>query len=326
MGRHMEEWLFSSGGCSRPHHFESAERLRFRHGATRAYLEEVQVLPGIWLYRGEASAQCRFKIDVAGGERQGRVVLGGMLSSRGLLNLEGCDDMVWRDDGRFYALSPIERRCSYDVDAERGWRAVAVRIEPEAMDYLGSDDGLPDIVSDVLAVRRDDLADMGTLPGGIRRVSQSLLRTPFEGLTGRIFMQAKVLELLGHQFQHLDGQPVVKTLTTREQARIRMSRDMLLANLRDPPDLEALASAVGLSSKKLNRGFRDLYGTTVFSYLQDARLDAARAALEADTPLSLKQLAWELGYGQVSNFVTAFRRRFGVTPGSLRQGRYVSRQ
>ncbi|MBJ3783498.1 AraC family transcriptional regulator [Devosia sediminis] len=317
----MEEWLFSSGGCSRPHHFENSERLRFRHGATRAYLEEVQVLPGIWLYRGEASAHCRFQIDVAGGDRQGRVVLGGVLSSRGLLKLEGCDDMVWRDDGRFYALSPIERHCRYEIDAERGWRSVAVRIEAEAMDFLGADDTLPDIVSDVLLARRDDLADMGTLPGGIRRLSQSLLRSPFEGPIGRLFLQARVLELLGHQFQHLGGGSQSRTLTSREQSRIRMARDMLMADLRDPPDLEALASMAGLSSKKLNRGFRDLYGTTVFSYLQDARLDVARAALEAGTPMPLKQLAWDLGYGQVSNFVTAFRRRFGVTPGSLRQGR-----
>ena len=322
----MEDWLFSSGGCTQPHQFESSERLRFRHGATRAYLEELPVLPGIWLYRGEATANCRFQIEVGGGDRQGRVIMGGMLAGRGLLNLEGCDDMAWRDDGRFYAMSPIERHCRYDIDAERGWRAVAIRLEAESMDFLGSDGGLPDVVSDVLTVRKDNLANMGTLPGGIRRLSQSLLRTPFEGAIGRLFLQARVLELLAHQFQHLGENASTKTLTPTEQARIRKSRDMLLANLRDPPDLEALARGVGLSSKKLNRGFRDLYGTTVFAYLHDARLDAARAALEAGTPMPLKQLAWELGYGQVSNFVTAFKRRFGVTPGSLREGRYVARQ
>lgn len=74
----------------------------------------------------------------------------------------------------------------------------------------------------------------------------------------------------------------------------------------------------GLSAKRLNSGFRETYGTTVFNYLRDARLDAARAALEAGTPLPLKHLAWELGYSQVTNFVTAFRRRFGVTPGNYR--------
>jgi AraC-like DNA-binding protein len=41
--------------------------------------------------------------------------------------------------------------------------------------------------------------------------------------------------------------------------------------------------------------------------------------------LPLKQLAWELGYNQASNFVTAFRRRFGVPPGYYRRVRESDR-
>lgn len=314
----MANWLFSSGGCSLPHHFTQSDRLRFRHGDTRAYLEELHLLPGLWLYRGEATANCRFQLEVGGGEREGRMVLGAVLSSRGLLNLEGCDDMLWRDDGRFYAVSPVDRHCRYDIDAERGFRIVAVRIEPEAMDLLGADAGLPQTVKDVLTLRRDDVADMGTLPGTIRRIGQSLLRQPLEGAMGRLFLQSKALDLLAHQFAHMGDSPDPRSLSPMELAKVRMARDRLLADLRDPPDLDQLAREVGLPSKKLNRGFRELFGMTVFAYLRDARLDAAREALEEGTGLPLKQLAWELGYGQVSNFVTAFRRRFGLTPGSYR--------
>jgi AraC-like DNA-binding protein len=106
----------------------------------------------------------------------------------------------------------------------------------------------------------------------------------------------------------------------RDLAKVRVAHERLLHDLREPPDLDALAKDVGLSPKRLNRGFRELYGTTVFAFLRDARLEAARKALEAGTPLPLKQLAWELGYQQVSNFVTAFRRRFGVTPGAWKRG------
>ncbi|SMQ70614.1 AraC-type DNA-binding protein [Devosia lucknowensis] len=322
----MAEWLFSSGGCSWSHRFAQSDRLRFRHGAVRAYVEETQVLPGIWLYRGEASANCRFQMDVGDQQREGRIVLGSVLSSRGLVTMDGCEELPWRDEGRFYAISPTDRRCHYEIDAERGWRSVAVRVEREAMDMLGADTKLPTTVSDVLDQRRDDVADMGALPGSVGRLSQALLRQPFEGGMGRLFMQAKVLELLAHQFAHLGSCPDPQTLSSPEQKKVRMARDLILANLREPPDLESLAASVRLSSKKLNRGFRDLYGTTVFSYLHDARLDAARAALESGSPLPLKQLAWDLGYGQVSNFVTAFRRKFGVTPGGLRDGHYATRK
>lgn len=315
----MADWLFSSGNCAFPYDFGEREQVKFRRGAVRAYLAETAILPGVWLYRGEASGQSRFGIEVdGGGAERGRLILGSMLASRGLVNLEGCDDKHWRDDGRFYILSPTERRVRYDIDAERGWRLVAVRLEGEALDLLGSDGSVPELARQVLEGRRDDVSDMAPLPSALRSLGHTLLRSPYEGPMQTLFRQAKVLEMLAHQFAAFDGGGESPRLNARELARVRAARDRLLFDLREPPDLEALAREVGLSAKRLNRGFRELYGTTVFTYLRDARLDAARAALEGGSTLPLKQLAWELGYGQASNFVTAFRRRFGVTPGSFR--------
>lgn len=321
----MAEWLFSSGGHSLPADFDVRERLSFQHGAKSAYLEEVPVLPGIWLYRGEASARCSFSIEVDGGASQkGRIILGSILSSRGIASLEGCGDESWRDDGRAYVMTPVQRRVRYDIDAERGWSTVALRLESEALDVVGGDSGLPDVIVQALDKGRDDILGMGPLPSQLRAVGQALLRPPYEAGMGRLYRQAKTLELLAHHFAFFDrGAEGSDDFTPRDLAKLRMARDRLLFDLRDPPDLEGLAREVGLSAKRLNRGFRAVYGSTVFAYLRDARLDAARQALEEGTPLSLKQLAWELGYGQVSNFITAFRRRFGVSPGSYR-GQLVS--
>lgn len=314
----MPDWLFSSGDCVLERDFGSFDRLQFRHGRTTAYMEEDQLLPGIALYRSEAGAHSRFGIDISGDEEgRGRMILGSILASRGVLGFEGADDQIWRDDGRFYVISPVQRRVRYEIDAERGWRLAAVKLEPEALDILGPD-GLPQPVRDVLEGRRSDLVDMAPLTGALRAASHALLRSSHTGQMETIFRQAKVLELLGMQLQALGEGGGTQALGAGELARVRMARDRLLADLRDPPDLAQLARDVGLSAKRLNRGFRELYGTTVFNYLRDARLDAARAALEGGSELSLKRLAWELGYTQTSNFITAFRRRFGVSPGVYR--------
>lgn len=316
----MPDWLFSSGDCVLERDFGSFDRLQFAHGSTSAYVEEQQILPGIGLFRSEADANSRFCIEVNGGEPGGgRLILGSILASRGVLGFEGTDDRVWRDDGRFYAISPVQRRVRYEIDAERGWRLAAIRLESEALDILGPD-GVPDVVRDVLEGRRDDLAEMTPIAGALRAASHALLRSHYDGPMQTIFRQAKVLELLGMQLQALGDGGSAQALGAGELARVRLARDRLLANLRDPPDLDALARDVGLSAKRLNRGFRELYGTTVFNYLRDARLDAARAALEGGSELSLKRLAWELGYTQTSNFITAFRKRFGVSPGVYRAG------
>jgi len=316
----MADWLFSSGNCTFPHNFEHGQSVDFRRGPVRSFLEETPVLPGIWLYRGEATSSSRFRIEVDGGDPgTGRIILGSILSSSGVMTLEGCGDHGWRDEGRFYMLSPIQRRVCYEIDARNGWRTVALRLEAEALETLGGD-GLPALVREVLEARRDDVVDMAPLGGVLRSLSHLLLHTPYEGGMQRLFRQAKALELLTHQLDLFEGDTGEQSLSASEVRRVRLARERLLADLRDPPDLASLAQEVGLSPKRLNRGFRMLYGTTVFNYLRDARLDAARAALEGGSPLPLKQLAWELGYGQVTNFVTAFRRRFGVPPGAYRAG------
>lgn len=314
----MPNWLFASGECTWTHDFGRRERADFRRGSTQAYMEEIPVLPGIWLYRAEATGRSRFSMEVGGGEaNQGRFVLGVMLAGRGAVNLEGCDDQLWGEDGRSFTISPIERRVRYDISTDHGWRSVGVRLERGALDLLGPDGAIPDLVMDALSVRRDNIAQSAPLSGPARAVSNLLLRSPYEGAMRRLFQQSKALELLVHLFERLESGPDAgQELGAAEVRRVRLARDRLLAELRDPPDLETLALDVGLSPKRLNRGFRALYGTTVFDYLRDARLEAA---LEAGTPLTLKQLAWELGYGQASNFATAFRRRFGVSPGLYRR-------
>ena len=83
--------------------------------------------------------------------------------------------------------------------------------------------------------------------------------------------------------------------------------------MRHPPLLGELAIAVGLTEKRLNAGFRLLFGTTVFEALRNERLEHARQALQSER-VSLKDVAFRVGYNHVANFSTAFSARFGATP------------
>ncbi|MFE6076651.1 hypothetical protein ACFVQB_19470 [Paenibacillus sp. NPDC057886] len=47
-----------------------------------------------------------------------------------------------------------------------------------------------------------------------------------------------------------------------------------------PPSLLELSRLVGISDSKLKSGFKELFGTTVFGYLKEKRLDKARELLE----------------------------------------------
>jgi AraC-like DNA-binding protein len=152
----------------------------------------------------------------------------------------------------------------------------------------------------------------------MRRLARRLFARELNGPLRRLTMEGVILQLLAAQAmaageppKRLRDQPA--SLSGREQAAVRGARERLLSDMRRPPSLADLAKAVGLSERRLNAGFRQLYGATVFDALRDQRLEHARQALEADA-LSLKELSYRVGYNHVSSFVHAFRTRYGAPP------------
>jgi AraC-like DNA-binding protein len=95
--------------------------------------------------------------------------------------------------------------------------------------------------------------------------------------------------------------------------RIHEARDILIRNLQDPPYLLDLAWQVGLNDTKLKRGFRQIFGTTVFGYLQLKRLERARSLLE-ERNMNVSEVAATVGYSSLSHFAKVFTQHFGAKP------------
>lgn len=317
-----QDWQFFSGECQISHDFSHRERIEFAGGGVRAYMEEIPIVAGVSLYRVDARGNGRFGMAKEDVPSEGRIILGCMRGGHGAYTMDGCATQTWRNDGKFYALTPNGRSVTYDVVAEQFWQVAALRIEAEALDMLAQDTGLPEVARMALEGRVDDLSGARAMTAGMRRLMQDLIDPPLGGGMRRLYMQAKALELLSQQCAAMGGFVNDDTLSARDMARLREARERLLADLGNPPGLEELAAAVGLTPRRLNKGFRVVFGTTVFDYLREARMDAARRMLEEGGDIPLKRLAWAVGYTQTSNFVTAFRRRFGVSPARYRRGRH----
>jgi AraC-like DNA-binding protein len=83
-------------------------------------------------------------------------------------------------------------------------------------------------------------------------------------------------------------------------------------------DLTGAASAVGLSPFHFLRVFSNVLGVTPHQYLVRVRLRRA-ASLLADDGRSITDVAFDAGFGDLSNFVRTFHRAAGVSPGSFRR-------
>jgi len=90
-------------------------------------------------------------------------------------------------------------------------------------------------------------------------------------------------------------------------------REHLVACAREPVRAEALERISGLDRYTLARQFRLAYGTSPDRYRTMRRLDLARAAITAGTPLAAA--AAEAGFADQSHMTRQFRRAFGMTPG-----------
>ncbi|HHP7245980.1 MAG TPA: helix-turn-helix transcriptional regulator [Elainellaceae cyanobacterium] len=148
-----------------------------------------------------------------------------------------------------------------------------------------------------------------------------ILHCPYHGLTKRIYLESKALELIALQLNQLsENRPSLSPasgLKPDDVARVHLARDILIGNLENPPSLVALAKQSGINTLKLKQGFRQVFQTTVFGYLHAHRMEAARQLLEL-SDLSVTQVAQVVGYAHPGKFAAAFKKKFGITPKALK--------
>ena len=132
-----------------------------------------------------------------------------------------------------------------------------------------------------------------------------------------IYLQARVLDYLCSLALHLNSDLVKTQRQKLSETRARSVHNFLLAIGPETPTLNSLSKQFGTSASKLNSEFVSMYGKSIFSFLTDYRLEQSRLAIEK-SDLPLKLIAHRVGYSHVNHFITAFRRKYKQTPGSLR--------
>jgi len=101
-------------------------------------------------------------------------------------------------------------------------------------------------------------------------------------------------------------------------ARVGDAIDEIERSCRQPLSLSEVASAAGLSPFHFLRVFRRVTGTTPHQYLIGARLRLA-VQLLLDTNKPITQIAYEVGFEDLSNFIRTFHRVVGASPREYRR-------
>ena len=160
------------------------------------------------------------------------------------------------------------------------------------------------------------------LRADMAQAAASLLACELSGSLRNLFAEAKAYELLALSIQSvIDTEAGLERrdsgLTTKDVERLEAARRLLERDFLSPPKIADLARSVGLNEAKLMRAFKQVVGTTIFEFTQQMRMELAKKLIET-TELSVTEIALEVGYEYSSNFTTAFKRHFGITPKAAR--------
>jgi AraC-like DNA-binding protein len=235
---------------------------------------------------------------------------------KGEVNVATSDGSAATIDGsRSLLFRPADRAASYSPAPGRTLKLAgyALRADRVARIFGGE---VPDAILPLLK-RRLEASVILSPPASTRlkRLAGSLFIQRLNGPLRTIFMEGVVLQLFALQAAGHTSRPRdrIVALSPRERNAIETARDRLLSNMRKPPTLGELAGEAGMSEKALNAGFQALYGATVFETLRDERLEHALLALKTEA-VPIKTIAFRVGYNHVTNFITAFTRRYGAPP------------
>ena len=132
------------------------------------------------------------------------------------------------------------------------------------------------------------------------------------------------LDEVGHAFasrfvEVVSGRPrKLAPATARDRRRAVETALWIDAHSHRPIDLEDAAGQADISPFHFLRLFSDVLGVTPHQYLVRSRLRHA-ARLLADDERSVTDVAYDVGFGDLSNFVRTFHRAAGVSPRRFRE-------
>ena len=146
----------------------------------------------------------------------------------------------------------------------------------------------------------------------LQQIEELNLAPQFE----RLYLIGKMYELFTLYFssptlEDTDQNPFI---TNEAQAKkINEIKNMLLDNLTNPPSIKDICEKYSISEYLLKDGFKKLYNNTVYGFVLDKKLEIAKARLE-EGQLKVKDIAFEIGYENPSHFISAFKKKYGITP------------
>jgi AraC family transcriptional regulator len=159
------------------------------------------------------------------------------------------------------------------------------------------------------------------LGGRTRGVLEGLLNHNYTDSLENIFVNAQTQMLLLYSLQDMDDkEPEILTCkflnNGADREKVAKAREILLQHIGEPITIKQLSRKVAMNECYLKKGFKEMFGTTIFEFYQSQRMEHAKYLLY-EKGVSVTEVSSQLGYSSISHFSTAFKKHTGLKPCEL---------
>ncbi len=220
--------------------------------------------------------------------------------------------------GNITFFSADDNQADIQFQRNKVYQVFDVHIPLTLLDkYAGESESMDTFINKIHSGKSSVLASNGiAINADLIKAIHDIRHCKFEGLTRRIYLESKVYELIALLYEGLNAAPRIK-LSKSDLDKIYQAACLIKENLERPLTILELAKQVGINQTKLKEGFKEVFGNTIFGYLQEIRMNEARKYL-LNTNLSIQEIGNLLGYQHMSNFSAAFKKINGISPLKIR--------
>jgi AraC-like DNA-binding protein len=153
----------------------------------------------------------------------------------------------------------------------------------------------------------------------VEKALNDLLHYESLGNAAMLYLDAKIFEILSFFLCRLEqkNSACCDCYSYRDKDMFMQAKQIVEQHYMSPPSLHGLATMVGTNECTLKKGFKTLFGVTVYGYLFNYRMEMACRYL-SDSNKTIQEIAGLVGYEHPSHFSTAFRRKFNFSPAEYR--------
>lgn len=206
-----------------------------------------------------------------------------------------------------------------NIPKQQRLQILHIHISPELLNSMLNEntDYTSSNFKKILEGKQNDFLARGKMDAQVKLCVNQLINCNASGLPTKIYKEAKALELISLQLKWLYlNQRKVKGIffTKKERKQIHEAKEIIENSLEKSMTVPEISSLVGIGINKLNFGFKENFGYTVAGFIKEFKMQNAMRLLQTGE-LSVSEVAWDIGYTNVSHFSSAFKKRFHILPG-----------